>query len=144
MRPFKRKSGSIRKCVQVTFDDLWDQYVSTVETPDQRVWSSIDEDTKEDATHYDETEGKRRSFHNAVLGLVESYLANPEDVEAAVKLAFEIAPKEQWSRGYVWEGLVHFGGADAALDQWGTISVAEETFKGPSARGLVTKTDDFR
>jgi hypothetical protein len=144
-RPLKRTMApkrriSIRKRVQTTFDDLWNQNVRLIEVTPQfgpLMWPS------EEALRHAETMEKRGSFFETVLGLVEAHVSSPEEVETAVKLAFQIAPREKWSCDWTYSGIIHSGGADAALDVWGEIEF-RETLSGPSAQGLLAKTDEFK
>ena len=142
MQPFEGNSRriSVRRRVQVTFDDLWNRNVRLIEVTPQLGMSGY---LTEEALRHAETAEKRRSFFEAVLRLVEAHVSNPGEVETAVKLAFQIAPREKWSCDWTYSRLIHSGGADAAHDVWGTIEF-RGTLGGPSAQGLLTKTDEFR
>jgi hypothetical protein len=96
-------------------------------TPQLGLW----EHPSEEALRHAKTTKKRRSFFEAVSKLIEAYVSNPKKMDAAVEIAFQIAPREKWVCDWTYSGLIHSGGADPAHDVWGTIEF-RETLEGPS------------
>ena len=128
----------IRRSVRAAFYSLWREHVQIVELSErpEELFSCNEQ------CEYDETEVKREKFYDAVSRPVEIYVSDPKEVERAVKLAFQIAPRERWYRRYKGAGISYWHGADAALDQWEDYT-RTDTFEGSSAQGLEERTEEF-